>query len=197
MPRKHTQIFTVPIYPHLDLLSKLWIYRAEARVSLPYVTFGYESQSELSNSIVEHLLQQGERLFREEPLFLVPRSSGYTNSLAVFAYLTNSRLAEQSPIALIYEALGTLNESQIETFSELSYIPPEGEFETGEEYAQQVPLAIVQTNAVTAGEGVGVFPQMARLNHGCSSAFSAVYSWREDEGVIVVHAIRPIKKGEV
>lgn len=106
-------------------------------------------------------------------------------------------LAEQSPTTLIYEALGKLNLSQIEAFSDLSYIPPEGDFETEEEYAQHIPLAIVQTNAVTAGEGVGVFPQMARLNHGCSSAFHAVYSWREEEGVIVVHAIKPIKKGEV
>ena len=144
-----------------------------------------------------NILQQGERLFREEPLFLVPRSSGYQNSLLGFTYSTRSWLAEQSPTALIYEALGTLNESQIEMFSDLSYIPPEGDFETGEEYAYQIPLAIVQTNAVTAGEGVGVFPHMARLNHGCSSAFSAVYSWREDEGVIVVHAIKSIKKGEV
>lgn len=93
--------------------------------------------------------------------------------------------------------MGTLNESQIEAFSDLSYIPPEGDFETGEEYAHQIPLAIVQTNAVNAGESVGVFPHMARLNHGCSSAFGAVYSWREGEGVIVVYAIKPIKKGEV
>ena len=35
------------------------------------------------------------------------------------------------------------------------------------------------------------------MNHGCSRAFSAVYSWREEEGVMVVHAIRDIKKGKV
>jgi hypothetical protein len=60
-----------------------------------------------------------------------------------------------------------------------------------------VALAIFQTNAVSAGEAIGLFPQMARLNHGCAGAFSAVYTWREREGVVVVHAIRYIKKGEV
>ena len=42
-----------------------------------------------------------------------------------------------------------------------------------------------------------MFPRTARMNHGCSRAFSAVYSWREEEGVMVVHAIRDIKKGKV
>jgi len=38
-----------------------------------------------------------------------------------------------------------------------------------------------QTNAVAAGDGVGIFPTMARINHGCSSAFNAVYTWREKD----------------
>ena len=66
-----------------------------------------------------------------------------------------------------------------------------------EEHAKQLPLAIFQTNAVAAGQGVGLFPRMARLNHACSHAFNSVYSWRDDEGVLVVYALKDIKKGEV
>lgn len=58
-------------------------------------------------------------------------------------------------------------------------------------------LAIFQTNAVAAGADVGLFPRMARLNHGCSRAFNVVYSWRDQEGVLVVYALRTIKKGAV
>jgi hypothetical protein len=38
---------------------------------------------------------------------------------------------------------------------------------------------------------------MARLNHGCSGAFNSVYHWRDNEGVLVVHALKPIRKGQV
>lgn len=38
---------------------------------------------------------------------------------------------------------------------------------------------------------------MARLNHGCSHAFNVVYAWRDYEGVLVVHALKPIKEGQV
>jgi hypothetical protein len=41
-------------------------------------------------------------------------------------------------------------------------------------------LAKAQTNAIAAGDMVGIFPKTARLNHGCSSAFNAAYNW--DEG---------------
>jgi len=61
----------------------------------------------------------------------------------------------------------------------------------------EVALAIFQTNAVSAGDGVGIFPRMARLNHGCSRAFNSVYSYREKEGELVVHALKGIKKDEV
>ena len=44
---------------------------------------------------------------------------------------------------------------------------------------------------------IGIFPRMARLNHGCSHAFNSVYSWREDEGVLTVHALKDIAVGEV
>jgi len=38
---------------------------------------------------------------------------------------------------------------------------------------------------------------MARLNHGCSRAFNVVYSWREREQALVVHALKSIQKGQV
>ena len=62
---------------------------------------------------------------------------------------------------------------------------------------EQVALAIFQTNAVSAGDGVGIFPRMARLNHGCAGSFNSVYSWRDKEEVLVVHALKNISKGQV
>jgi len=123
-------------------------------------------------------IRQGELLIQEEPLFLVPAQ------------------IQGSPTATIHKALSKLNPEQLSNFHNLSYIEPTGGFNLEEERAIQVALAIFQTNAVSAGEAVGLFPRMARLNHGCAGAFTAVYSWREREGVIVVHAIKPIKKGE-
>ena len=64
-------------------------------------------------------------------------------------------------------------------------------------YPEEVALAIFKTNAVAAGEKVGIFPRTARLNHGCSSAFNAVYSWREKEQALFVFALRDISKEDV
>ena len=59
-------------------------------------------------------------------------------------------------------------------------------------------LAIFETNAIGADDdGTAIFPTTARLNHGCSAAFNAVYSWRPSEGALVVHALKDIKEGEV
>lgn len=62
---------------------------------------------------------------------------------------------------------------------------------------EEAALAIFQTNAVSAGDGVGIFPRMARLNHGCAGSFNSVYSWRDKEQVLVVHALKNISKGQV
>ncbi|KAJ7855994.1 hypothetical protein B0H14DRAFT_3448793 [Mycena olivaceomarginata] len=43
----------------------------------------------------------------------------------------------------------------------------------------------------------GVFPRMARLNHGCSRAFNVVYTWRAREQQLFVHALRNISRGQV
>ncbi|CDO76092.1 hypothetical protein BN946_scf184649.g18 [Trametes cinnabarina] len=83
-------------------------------------------------------------------------------------------------------------------FYNLSYVNlPTGLTPDSDAYNEQLALAIFQTNAVAAGrQGVGIFPRMARLNHGCSRAFDVVYTWRDDEGALVVHALKPIRAGE-
>jgi len=79
----------------------------------------------------------------------------------------------------------------MENYFALSFMPAET---TG---FDNVALAIMQTNAIAAGNGIGIFPRTARLNHGCSSAFNAVYSWRDREGFLTVHAIKDIRRGDV
>uniref|UniRef100_A0A8H8CH42 SET domain-containing protein n=1 Tax=Psilocybe cubensis TaxID=181762 RepID=A0A8H8CH42_PSICU len=65
------------------------------------------------------------------------------------------------------------------------------------EHVDRLALAIFETNAVSAGKDtVGIFPTMARLNHGCSSAFNVVYSWRNEHEGLFVHALKDIKKGQ-
>jgi len=88
-----------------------------------------------------------------------------------------------------------LSPEQVASFYNLSHANLPQDL-SPEESTKQLPLAIFQTNAVAAGPNVGLFPTMARLNHGCSRAFNSVYSWREREGVLVVHALKDIKKGE-
>lgn len=103
---------------------------------------------------------------------------------------------KSSPLDLLREKLGRLTDEQKQAFFSLSYV----NFPKNKDPAKDIDelaLAIFSTNAVIAGEEVGVFPRMARLNHGCSSGFNAVYSFRPTEGTLYVHAIKPIAKGEV
>jgi len=88
-----------------------------------------------------------------------------------------------------------LSADKAASFHNLSHVDLPGNL-SHEEFSKMLPLAIFQTNAVAAGPNVGLFPTMARLNHGCSGAFNSVYSWREREGVLVVHALKDIYKGE-
>jgi hypothetical protein len=88
-----------------------------------------------------------------------------------------------------------LSPEKAASFYNLSYVNLPKDL-SPEEFTKQLPLAIFQTNAVAAGSDAGLFPVMARLNHGCSSAFNSVYSWREREGILVVHALKDIKKGD-
>ncbi|KAH9179263.1 hypothetical protein EDB89DRAFT_1926225 [Lactarius sanguifluus] len=122
-------------------------------------------------------IKRGELLVREKPLILVPRQIA------------------ASPSQLILGLVQRLSPEEVTSFYNLSHANLPQNL-SPEELMQQLPLAIFQTNAVAAGPNVGLFPTMARLNHGCSHAFNSVYSWREREGVLVVHALKDVKKGE-
>ena len=107
-----------------------------------------------------------------------------------------SLLVAASPYQLILGLVQRLSPEQVASFYNLSHVNLPQNL-SPEELKEQLPLAIFQTNAVAAGpNNVGLFPIMARLNHGCSHAFNSVYSWREREGVLVVYALKGIKKGE-
>ncbi|KAG5341127.1 hypothetical protein C0989_011350 [Termitomyces sp. Mn162] len=123
-------------------------------------------------------IEQGERILTEEPAFLVP-----------------SQVSE-SPSAVIAKLLREASPKDREAVLNLSYVhfPENLDPET---HPDEVALAIFQTNAIAAGKRVGIFPRSARMNHGCSSAFNAVYTWRDKEEVLVVHALKKINKGEV
>ncbi|PFH53872.1 hypothetical protein AMATHDRAFT_53434, partial [Amanita thiersii Skay4041] len=100
-----------------------------------------------------------------------------------------------SPSQLVWQLVQRLSQQEREAFMNLSYVNlPEGV--DPEKQPEEVALAIFQTNAVSAGEGVGIFPRMARLNHGCASSFNSVYNWRKEEGALVVHALKGIRKGQ-
>jgi len=122
-------------------------------------------------------IKRGELLIREKPLILVPQQ------------ITGS------PSQLILGLVQRLSPEQADSFYNLSHVNLPQDL-SPEESTEHLPLAIFQTNAVAAGLNVGLFPTMARLNHGCSYAFNSVYSWREREGVLVIHAMKDIKKDE-
>ena len=100
-----------------------------------------------------------------------------------------------SPSQFIWDLIQQLSPDQIATYNNLTHVDLPGNL-SPEEFSKQLQLAIFQTNAVAAGNNVGLFPTMARLNHGCSGAFNSVYSWREREGVLVVYALKDVNKGE-
>ncbi|KAK0464306.1 uncharacterized protein EV420DRAFT_1036375 [Desarmillaria tabescens] len=123
-------------------------------------------------------IQRGELVIREKPLFIVPYSTS------------------DSPAALISHHVKSLKDLGYHAFFNLSYVNFPKDMDP-EAHRDEVALAIFETNAVAAGEGIGIFPRMARLNHGCSSAFNVVYSWRPAEGEIVVHALQNISRGQL
>lgn len=122
-------------------------------------------------------IKQGEVILEEKPLFMVPPS------------ITGS------PVEFIKEKLSHLNGSQRAGFWGLSFVNLPADKDPQKDL-DDVAVAIFETNAVKAGDEVGIFPRMARLNHGCSSAFNSVYSFRELERTLYIHAISPIAAGE-
>lgn len=120
-------------------------------------------------------------MIREKPILIIPRT------------LTGKGF---NPATYVSERLLALDPDARSALYNLSYVhfPPDLDPLA---HPAEVAVAIISTNAVATGDAVGVFPTMARLNHGCAGAFNAVYSWREKEGVIVVHALKDIAKGQV
>jgi hypothetical protein len=99
-------------------------------------------------------------ILRERPLFVVPPTT------------------KQSPKDIIISLVSQLSPEQRDQFNALSH------HAHAIAKNDEIPLAKFQTNAISAGDKVGIFPKTARLNHGCSSAFNVAYSWRNDEQVL-------------
>ena len=149
-------------------------------------------------------ITRGELLYKESPLLIVPGKSGCLSVFLIVVWQKFTRRLFHNvsvsipPAELMGKILPTLSKGERAAFFNLSYtrLPPNLS-KDDPDYDSQVALAITQTNGIAAGaRGVGVFPNVSRMNHGCSSAFNAVYSWREKERQLVVHAIRPIKQGQ-
>ncbi|KAK7682416.1 hypothetical protein QCA50_014621 [Cerrena zonata] len=163
-------IFTAyRLFPHFFWEETANGIQLEREVQLPFKVVDLPGKGK--GVIATRDIAQGELLFREEPLFLVPTST-------------------------------RLTPTQRQQFYNLSYVNlPSNLIPDSPEYHEAISLAIFQTNSIAAGNGqAGIFPRVARLNHGCSKAFNSVYSWRANEGgrgLIVVHALKRIKEGEV
>jgi hypothetical protein len=99
-------------------------------------------------------------ILRERPLFVVPPK------------------INQSPKDLILSLVSQLSPIQRDQFNALSHHA----HATAKD--DEIPLAKFETNAISAGDKLGIFPKTSRLNHGCSSAFNVAYSWRNDEQVL-------------
>lgn len=105
-------------------------------------------------------------------------------------------IVKTSPADFILEQVKKLGRKERKAFLSLSYVNFPSHLDA-RVYPEEVALAIFKSNSVIAGETVGIFPRMARMNHGCSSAFNAVYSWREKEEALFTFALRNISKGDV
>ncbi|KAG5648379.1 hypothetical protein DXG03_004953 [Asterophora parasitica] len=122
-------------------------------------------------------IEQGERIITEKPAIQAPDH------------------IIGSPAAYIQKLLNETTPEVRKAILDLSYVNfPEDK--DPKKDLDEVALAIFQTNAVATSGGVALFPRMARLNHGCSKAFNAVYTWRDNEKVLVVHALKKISAGE-
>ena len=80
----------------------------------------------------------------------------------------------QSPEQLIISLVSQLPWEKQQVFDALSH------HARPEAIGDAIPLAKFETNSMNAGDSVGIFPTIARINHACSSVFNAAYSWRTD-----------------
>lgn len=84
----------------------------------------------------------------------------------------------EDPVGYIDDQLSALSTDQQYEFFNLSHADPNVSQDL-------IPVSIIQTNGIAAGPNrVGMFPRTARLNHGCSSAFNVVYSYKEKENIL-------------
>ena len=104
-------------------------------------------------------------------------------------------MQDVSPSALLRSAVEALSPSEQGVYFSLSSASARDTSQDSR--GDQRIMAIFQTNAIAAGANAAIFPTVARINHGCSASFNAVYSWRATEGALVVHALKPIKVGQV
>ena len=100
-----------------------------------------------------------------------------------------------SPSVFIAGSLAKLSGNEQEAFFNLSNVNFPQHLDP-DEHPNEVGLGIFQKNAVATGDGVGIFPTMARINHGCSSTFDGIYTWREKERTLYGHALKAIGRGE-
>ena len=97
-----------------------------------------------------------------------------------------------SPSAEIMNALNALSITEKPTYFGL----PHNEFKLGEDASQEaLALNIWEANAVHAGPTSSIFVDPAFITHSCSP--NADYFYREDIDALVVHAVKPIAKGEL
>ncbi|TFL02976.1 hypothetical protein BDV98DRAFT_591785 [Pterulicium gracile] len=165
-PSRPPFLFLIPILTAIFLYY--WNVTGQQQVLEAYLVTDLPGRGK--GLIATRNISRGELILRDKPLFVFPAS------------------IHGSPHELIAKHLTELTDYQRAQFHGLSYLPVSSEAD--------IPLSIFQANAVAAGAGtVGLFPNFARLNHGCAGAFNAVYSFREKEGEIVVHAVKNIAAG--
>lgn len=121
----------------------------------------------------------------------LPANSAYSLHLSL-KYLLVKGL---SPELLLRTSLDSLSPTDQDSFFSLSSAAVPNV--APDRWDDQTLMGIFQTNAIAAGENAAIFAKTARINHACGASFNAVYSWRAAEGVLVVHALRPIRIGQV
>jgi len=119
--------------------------------------------------IARRLIKRGQRLITDKPLIVLPQQ------------------VVGDTAEIVANELAKLTKEQKATYFGLA----------NSNLHDDPGVSIFQTNAVSVGPGKGgVCPKMARLNHACLGGVNSMYSFQENTGNIVVHALRDIQEGE-
>jgi len=126
-----------------------------------------------------HDVDVGSIIMREAPILVIKRpdfvkGTGYP--MSAISQLVRSEFALLSP-------------REQEEVMNLTYHATEAEKESSDRLG-----LIFRSNAYNTGEGIGLFPKIARINHSCRPNTS--YYWNAKLNKRVVYANRKIKKGE-